>query len=91
MTSRLQMKPDGTWYESYGLRKMNLAMYRIVETDNHAGDYPDEKFVTLPLLLESQAERIAGSINEILCVDDRSDRYWKVVDQDYQLIPGFQP
>ena len=41
--------------------------YAIVETDNYAGDYPDEKFVEpLPFLNEENANKIADSINSTI-------------------------
>lgn len=68
-----------------------MTFYRIVETDNHGGDYPNEIFLSLPLLREGDAEAIAATINERLCPDDRARRFWKVVDRDYKLQPGFEP
>lgn len=68
-----------------------LMFYKIVETDNFGGDYPDEKFVTLPLLSQSDACTIAGSINACLCDTDDAPRYWKVVENGYVLQPGFEP
>lgn len=64
---------------------------RIIETDNFCGDYPDEKFVDLPPMTESQAQRIVEAINKELCNDDRARRIWKVVDNYYELRPGFEP
>lgn len=60
---------------------------RIVETDNYDGDYPDEKFVNLPRMNADKANYIADAINKALC----GRRYWKVVDDDYELQPGFEP
>ena len=59
----------------------------IVETDNYDGDYPNEKFVSLPSMSKEKAEKIAKAINENLC----SDRYWKVVEYGYELQGGFEP
>lgn len=64
--------------------------YRIVETDNFGGDYPDERFV-LDLLDKKDAEAIAEVINSCLCTDDSSSRYYKVVEHPYTLQPGFEP
>lgn len=61
---------------------------RIVETDNYGGDYPDESFLLWPMSEES-ARRIAEAINEASGMD--GPRYWKVVDNDYILQPGFEP
>jgi hypothetical protein len=63
---------------------------RIVETDNFDGDYPDEKFVNLPLLTLDAAEKICGLINAI-CSGENAPRYWKVVNDHYKLRPGFEP
>jgi hypothetical protein len=66
--------------------------YRIVESDNYGGDYPDEQFVNLPPMSEQDAERLCDLINTILRGDDTYPRYWKVVDGDtYRLSPGFEP
>ena len=64
--------------------------YKIVETDNFGGDYPDEKFVSLPPMTKEKAEAIADVINQHLS-GNHADRYWKVVDSDYTLSPGFEP
>jgi hypothetical protein len=66
-------------------------MYRIVETDNFGGDYPNEKFVNLPAMInEHNARNLCNLINAIFS-GDSSPRYWKVVDRDYKLQPGFEP
>lgn len=66
--------------------------YKIVETDNFCGDYPDEKFVNLPRIAnKDNAECICRTINEVLCWHDGAPRYWKVVDEHYELHPGFEP
>jgi len=54
---------------------------RIVETDNFGGDYPDENFLLQPMSRES-AKQIAGEMYP---------RFWKIVDDDYELRPGFEP
>jgi len=62
---------------------------RIIETDNFGGDYPDEKFLNLPPMPEEHCKRIAAAINEAL--GPNSARYYRVVDNDYKLVPGFEP
>jgi hypothetical protein len=63
---------------------------RIIHTDNFGGDYPDEKFVTeLPRLNAVRMARICHAINNEL--PDNAPRYYKVVDDDYVLQPGFEP
>lgn len=64
-----------------------MTLYRIVETDNYAGDYPDEYFVNLPSMSKEHAEYIAQAINKVLC----RNRYWAVKPDDYKLQPGFEP
>lgn len=63
---------------------------RIVETDNFGGDYPDEKFVNLPLMGVERAEIVAETINVVFS-GPSAKRFWKVVDDDYTLAPGFEP
>ncbi len=63
---------------------------KIVNTDNFGGDYPDEKFVTgLPRLSPEAAKVICDAINSTL--HENHDRYFKVVADDYELQPGFEP
>lgn len=61
---------------------------RIVETDNFGGDYPDEKFLLFPMD-EPTCRTIADAVNNY--VGEHNSRYWKVVDYDYVLQPGFEP
>jgi len=63
-------------------------MSRIVETDNFGGDYPNERFLLWSMPKE-KAQKIADAINESTGPDP--SRYWKVVDDDYKLEPGFTP
>lgn len=66
-------------------------IWKIVETDNFGGDYPDERFVqNLPVLHNEQAAKnIAAAINA--ATPDNHSRYWKVVPENYELQPGFEP
>ena len=65
-------------------------MFKIVETDNYGGDYPDEKFVNIPGIRDRDtAQRLAHAIND--CFPVNGPRYWKVVEEGYQLQPGFEP
>jgi len=61
---------------------------KIVETDMYGRDYPDEKEVNLPRLPKEQTRWIADAINYAV---GPSNRYWKVVEDDYELQPGFEP
>lgn len=63
-------------------------LYRIIDTDNFAGDYPDEHFWFWPMVKE-KAQNICDAINA--AAGDNSSRYWKVVPYDYKLAPGFEP
>ena len=64
-------------------------MSRIVETDNFGGDYPDESFLPIPDLPKDKCEAIAKLLNDSQLMN--SQRYWKVVEPDYKLLPGFEP
>ena len=68
-----------------------MPQYKIVETDNYGGDYPDEKFVeNLPYMTSKlKAEQIAEAINS--AVATTHSRFWKVVEMPYELQPGFEP
>lgn len=63
-------------------------MARVIDTDNFGGDYPDEKFVT-EIVTQLEAETFANTHNTIGGIN--SPRYYKVVEDDYVLVPGFQP
>jgi hypothetical protein len=64
-------------------------MAKIVETDNFGGDYPDERFVSLPQMTEAHAKKVVDAINSGF--PENATRYWKVVPNDYTLRPGFEP
>lgn len=61
---------------------------RVVNTDNHGSDYPDEKFVSEILSIE-EAQKLADHLNED--VTNWSSRWHKIVPDDYRLQPGFEP
>jgi hypothetical protein len=63
---------------------------KIVETDNMGGDYPSESFVELPVRSKEACEAIAKIINDE-CSGNYAPRFWKVVEDDYKLAPGFEP
>lgn len=67
-----------------------MTFYRIVKTDNFAGDYPDEKFVNLPLMNEDKAKKVCSAIN-LACSGLYAPRIWMVKPSDYKLQPGFEP
>lgn len=62
---------------------------RIVETDNFRRDYPDEKFLNIPSMDEETSQYVADAIN--YAVGPFHPRFWKVVENDYILEPGFEP
>ena len=61
---------------------------RIIDTDNFGGDYPDENFLSLPSLPAASCTSIAAAINDAL--GKNAPRYYRVVDDDYQLQSGFK-
>lgn len=65
--------------------------YKIVETDNFGGDYPDEKFLNIPPTTKEAAQNIANAINKELNPVGAGDRFWVVRPEDYKLQPGFEP
>lgn len=66
-----------------------MRRYGVVDTDNHGGDYPDEKFVVTCWLTRQTAEAIAKLLNDES--GQNSNRYYKVVERGYALQPGFEP
>lgn len=64
-----------------------MTQFRVVETDNYDGDYPDESFVGPLFPSKEAAQEVADAINKHCA----SKRFWKVKPSDYQLMPGFEP
>jgi hypothetical protein len=62
---------------------------RIVETNNFGDDYPNEKFVNLPRMSEEHALEVCNAIN--YGFSQGFPRFWKVVENNYKLQPGFEP
>jgi hypothetical protein len=62
--------------------------YRIVETDNLGRDYPDEKFIVYGIKSKKMADAICETLNSKFT---NPWRYHKVVDNNYQLAPEFEP
>jgi hypothetical protein len=66
---------------------------KIINTDNFGGDYPDEKFLSCgpqPIIYgKDNARRIADALNKE--GGPNSSRFWRVVEDDYILQPGFEP
>lgn len=62
--------------------------YRIVDTDNFGGDYPNEKFVGGPFESKNEAQQKADELN---VGGNHAQRYYMVVEEPYKLQPGFEP
>lgn len=63
---------------------------RIVETDNFGGDYPNEEFIAINIPTIEMANVMAAALNTKYSGDDARE-YYKVVEADYELQPGFEP
>lgn len=63
-------------------------MARIIETDMYGGDYPNESFILWGMSKEDATD-VAAVINKV--AGSHSNRYWRVVGNDYKLQPGFEP
>lgn len=64
-------------------------LYRVVNTDNFGGDYPNEYFESAPLR-SRDAHELAQHLN-LHDGDVNSPRFHKVERADYTLIGGFEP
>ena len=64
-------------------------MSRIIKTSAFDTAYPQEQFVNTPSLPYNDAETVRG----ILCnaLGNYSPWWYKVVEDDYKLSPGFEP
>ena len=65
--------------------------FKIVETDNFGGDYPNETALKLPYLTFEAATEIVDAINKHCNHDGHGSRYWTKAPIDYVLAPGFEP
>lgn len=66
--------------------------YRLVDTDNFGGDYPNEKWATrYTFRTKEEAEAVQTALNNVVCPDMTSARFVKVVEMPYELQPGFEP
>lgn len=64
--------------------------FKIVNTDNFGGDYPDEYFLNIPESSDKTAlEAIAWMLNRMPGRNEA--RYWQVVPAEHALQPGFEP
>lgn len=66
-------------------------IFKIVNTDDYGGDYPNERYVEgLPVIYNrDKAQAIADAINA--ATPEGHDRWFKVVEEGYSLQAGFQP
>jgi hypothetical protein len=64
--------------------------YRVIETDNFNGDYPNEQFATPYAMSKAQADEIAALFNKFFS-GEHASRFWQVVPNDYELVGGFEP
>lgn len=71
-----------------GPSKNKPKRYRVVNTDNHGSDYPDERFCSEPVS-EDEAKLLRDALN--LGLGDDAPRYHKIVPDGYVLQPGFEP
>lgn len=62
---------------------------RIIDTDNFGGDYPDESFIAINIVSKRHAEIMCNALNDD--TGPNCSRYYKVVEDDYRLVPGFEP
>lgn len=62
---------------------------KIIDTDNFGGDYPAETVIAAELKSQYFADLICKLLNEDGGLN--SSRYYKVVPDDYKLLPGFEP
>lgn len=66
-----------------------MIFFRVVETDNFGGDYPNESFHGPCCRTKTAATGIAEACNS--ASNEHSIRYYKVVELPYALQPGFEP
>jgi hypothetical protein len=61
---------------------------KIIDTDNFARDYPDEKVIADNITYDVFAKIMCDALNKNAGV--YSIRYYKVVEDDYVLQQGFE-
>lgn len=64
---------------------------KIVDTDNFGGDYPNEKVVASNITNKLLGEIMVKSLNRWSDTTNDYDRYYKLVEDNYKLVPGFEP
>ena len=68
-----------------------MTKFRVVNTDNFGGDYPDEKFIGPEYDSKEEAQKAADELNGPYEHAILNARYNKVVTLPYTLAPGFEP
>ena len=63
---------------------------KIIDTDNFSRDYPDETVIASHINNKKFAEVMCEALIERYC-SEHSQRYYRVVDDDYVLQGGFEP
>ena len=61
---------------------------KIIETDNFGRDYPDEKLIASGITDPRLGRLMVAGIQT---TDPNDPRYYRLVDDDYKLQPGFTP
>lgn len=85
MVTRIKLKSDeGRAAECFALQRA----FRVIETDNYGRDYPNESFHG-PVMTYCKASAVVDIFNASL--GPNPDRWYRIVDQDYTLQPGFEP
>jgi len=63
---------------------------KIVNTCNFNKDYPDESEVNLPYMSQETADHLCDIFNSRFS-GDTAPRFYKVVQNDYELQGSFEP
>lgn len=64
--------------------------WKVIETDNFGGDYPNESFVSpTPSLSEEEAKILAVLLNSF--TGPNHPRFYRAVNSEYKLQPAFEP
>ncbi len=79
----------GNWQNDRPVGDEKPKKFHVVNTDNFGGDYPDESFVAKEIAHKKTAQVIADALNA--WVGDGASRFYKVVEDGYELQPGFEP
>ena len=68
--------------------------WRVVDTDNFGGDYPNERFIAISVASKETAELLADAWNKKHGAEQHGPRFARVVKHveiAYVLVPGFEP